>query len=187
MHLLYQLISLAVSCTGVVGVSSACDGLGSRATDSLTENIALVVVNTTIPHTNDTASRLVLSFGAAETGARLFFLSTFASSPENDFPSFSLSNETLIANQLVNGSPVGIATSRVVSPGARPAFLVSGALPLVLLNLTALLRLLLTEMLIRSPSVPRRLLPIPELMSYGRPTVPLMNTCSTSACLRRFK
>ena len=81
MRSLTKWVALALSSAGMATASSACVGLGPTASDTLNQNFTLLATQSI----SDTTSQLVLSFGGAEIGTRLFVLSVGRLTTCNDF------------------------------------------------------------------------------------------------------
>ncbi|KAJ3539002.1 hypothetical protein NM688_g6430 [Phlebia brevispora] len=95
-----------------------CSGLGVGAFD-VAYNFTLAAYNSTLPNSNTTGVPLVVGWNGATEEAELKVLSTYASYPYNDFPTFSMVNGTLHPNSPNNLSIV----DNVVSDGDEPSFL----------------------------------------------------------------
>ena len=82
MRSLTKWVVLALSSAGIATASSACVGLGPTASDTLNQNFTLLATQST----SDTTSQLVLSFGGADIGTRLFVLSVSRLTACSDIP-----------------------------------------------------------------------------------------------------
>ncbi|KZT24166.1 hypothetical protein NEOLEDRAFT_1148798 [Neolentinus lepideus HHB14362 ss-1] len=124
---------------------AGCDSLGTNASDTAARPFTLAALNTTLPNANSTGAPLVLGQNGEIEGAEFEVLSTWASFPDNDWPTLSLDTGGLYGNSqtqyqavssgATNGTTVNFMTTSRTSYANQVFCIVPSPLGLPLLAL----------------------------------------------------